>query len=470
MLTYPTRPGHEVMILGAGFSKSLSGNMPLTDALGNRVLKAVATSSSMQRPNQFELGQFETWLSRIGEEQPDLTTSENLSNRALFELCSRKLATVLDECVDAARDEALSRPWLFDFLGTVHARKATIITFNQDTLIELAVEAAHLSSWDPPRSLVGSKQWIGWRDCLDCQPPFPPTRYQDGLPQTTFRLLKLHGSTNWFWRSGDDTGATTACWYLPGAFTSENGVTDEAAALRRELPGRVPLIVPPTAGKSTYYRTPMLTQLWQDARSALTREHVRVSLLGYSIPPTDLVTSGMLRETLSDRTDPVDVVNPDPDPVSDHLKALGVDPSRVNKVDAVVRFAEEYQSRSAIELVEEFRRSPSAETDCSLLAGVDIQNGLKVIGFGPERDGQLDLILEENNSLHSGTNVPPQGSPPSLKLAQLLRRLGESPTVMRLTAVSGGERRPVVAAAGHVTSVGAGNGRWQILITARPFG
>jgi len=300
--------------------------------------------------------------------------------------------------------------------------------------------------------------------------PFPPTRYQDGLPQRTFRLLKLHGSTNWFWRSGDDTGATTACWFLPGTLTTENGMPDEAATLRRELPGRVPLIVPPTAGKSTYYRTPMLTQLWQDARSALMKEHARVSLLGYSIPPTDLVTSGMLRETLPDKTDPVDVVNLDPDPVSDHLNTLGVDPARVNKVKSVAGFVEKYESRAAMELVEALRRSLSGDTNCLLLAGTGVQSGLKVIGFGLERDGQLELMLEANLSPHSGTNISPPDAPNPLDLAQLLRRLDEMPAIVRLTAVTAaGERRTIVAAAEHTTSAGAGNGRWQVLITARPL-
>jgi len=269
---------------------------------------------------------------------------------------------VLDECVASSKKEALARPWLFDLLGTLHARQSTVITFNQDTLIESAVDDARLHSWDPRRWRATEPQpSIGWRDCLEGQPPFPGMR--DGgsrIPQLTFRLLKLHGSTNWFWRPGDETGATTACWFLPDSTPAEQAIPDAAAALRRELPGRVPLIVPPSAGKTTYYRTPMLTQLWQDARLALSRTNLRVSLIGYSIPPTDLVTSGMLRETLVDsRTSAsvfVDVVNPHPDPVCDNLRSLGLDPALVNKVDTVAGFVEQYQYRAATELVAAFRR------------------------------------------------------------------------------------------------------------------
>ncbi len=328
MLSFPPEPGQEVVILGAGFSKSLSDAMPLTDDLGNLVRTAVAAVSPVTLPGRFKRGQFEAWLSRIAEDQPDLTTPENLSNRTLFALCSQSLASAIDECVASAKETALSRPWLFDFIGTLHARQATVITFNQDTLIESAVEAAQLHSWDMKRWPATEPQpMISWWDCLDGQPAFPPTRYGFDVPKQTFRLLKLHGSTNWFWQSGDTTGTTTACWSLPGTLTSGQAVPDETAALRRELPGRVPLIVPPTAGKTTYYRTPMLTQLWQDARRALSRNNVHVSLLGYSIPPTDLVTSGMLRETLIDKTNTapalIDVVDPNPGPVCANLRALG---------------------------------------------------------------------------------------------------------------------------------------------------
>jgi len=59
--------------------------MPLTDDLGNRVRKLVKEELRYRIPSLFQLGQFEAWLSRIFEDQPDLTTSENIANRAIFE-------------------------------------------------------------------------------------------------------------------------------------------------------------------------------------------------------------------------------------------------------------------------------------------------------------------------------------------------------------------------------------------------
>jgi len=143
----------------------------------------------------------------------------------------------------------------------------------------------------------------------------------------------------------------------------------------------------------------------------------------------------------------------------------------VNKVGAVADFAEQYQCRAATELVEALRRcqqAPPTETGCLLLVGSGIQNGLRVVHLRPGHDGQLELILEDQ-SLHSGTNPPLPGAPPALGLAQLLRRLDNEPAVSRLTAVTAaGDCRLIVAAAEYTTNLGAGDGRWQVLITARP--
>lgn len=126
----------------------------------------------------------------------------------------------------------------------------------------------------------------------------------------------------------------------------------EEKARRRSLPGRSALIVPPAAVKTAYYRTPILTQLWQDARYALSRAKVRVSLIGYSIPLTDLVTCGMLRDTLRDRrTNPddvtIDIVNPSADKVAENLKAIGLGDVKGDRYCTVADFVDQYVVRGA---------------------------------------------------------------------------------------------------------------------------
>lgn len=460
MLTFPTEPCADVLILGAGFSKALSGAMPLTDELGDEAVDLVRAQSPIALPNHFSGGRFEAWLSRLAEEQPDLTVAENLVNRTVFELTTEAIASVLEDRVAKAKDEALSHAWLFDLLGTLHARRATVITFNQDTLIEHAVNQAEMFCWDQ-RFQSGKGRSIVWWDCLDGLPPFPPTRYGPGIPHPTFRLLKLHGSTNWYWRPGDESGATTACWFLPGELKADQALPNEKAARRRELPGRVPLIVPPTAGKAPYYRTPMLNQLWQDSREAIQRHALRLSLVGYSLPLTDLVTSGMLSDALADDSH-VEVVNPYPAPVVENLRRLGIE--EISVQESAREFAERYVETSCRELVSALRSGDNLTGECLLLAGQSVADCRKVIETRCEGD-ELELVIERGIPPYVGTNVSPDGAEAPLALSSVLDRLSGVERLSVLT--SSGEKRPVIGIVSYLTATGAAT-RWQVLLTARP--
>ena len=66
---------------------------------------------------------------------------------------------------------------------------------------------------------------------------------------------------------------------------------------QRLLFGRVPFIVLPAASKNAFYGMPFVSGLWRQAREAI-READHVYLVGYSLPETDLVTVGLLRENL----------------------------------------------------------------------------------------------------------------------------------------------------------------------------
>jgi hypothetical protein len=105
VLPVVSKPATDVVILGAGFSKALAEAMPLTDELGEDVLEKVVQGSALRLPERFSGGQFEAWLSRIAEDQPDLSVADNLANRALFQRCSEALASVLNDHADSATEE-----------------------------------------------------------------------------------------------------------------------------------------------------------------------------------------------------------------------------------------------------------------------------------------------------------------------------------------------------------------------------
>ena len=461
-----------MLILGAGFSRALSHCMPLTDDLGGQVMPRVAATSGFGGlPSTFTGGNFEVWLSRIAEDQPDLSVSENLRNRYLFELCSEALGEVLSERVALAHAAVVSTGWFRDFLHALHARQATLITFNQDVLIELAVDAAEIGSWEGDlHHSVGAQPMIGQGDVLSGLPPLPPGRWGFDTPRPSLKMLKLHGSTNWYWQPGDTSGATTAAWQLPG--NGEQKTREQEQNDReRELPGRVPMIVPPSAAKASFYKSPLLTKLWQDARKALSQGTGSVSLLGYSMPVTDLVTVGMLRETIGDGgeagTTAVTVVNPNAAPVVDALVSAGVSRERISVVTSIEAFAASYIAFAARELASGLRAALVADGTTRLLVGSTLADAQKVAAVHAGVDGVVYLDAMQEPDPHRGTNVSPIGSPPPCTADHLRAVLDAHPELHTLVVLSEGTiPRPVLAAAEYTTNVGVGVGDWQVLITA----
>lgn len=299
-----------VFILGAGFSRAISGSMPTADELGKEVVGRLGEN---RPPPTLTRGGFEEWLSRLAEDQPDLLEHENLLRRHYFSIVARFVAIAIEDAESGvAAQVGWVQGWLQRFLGVAHAQRGTLLTFNYDTLIERAVDRSFfrdLSAW--------SDRMIHSCDVLGHLPP--RVDLVEGGPHETFRLLKLHGSTSFYWVPNDPTGATLVRWPLPqechdlgpsvGRATHDllAGVeprfemataSEEDPEKRRLLHGREPLIVPPSALKSRYYGVPFLRGLWQQSREAITRA-THLYLVGYSLPTTDLVTLGLLRENLS---------------------------------------------------------------------------------------------------------------------------------------------------------------------------
>jgi hypothetical protein len=314
------RQTNDVFILGAGFSHAISGHMPITDQVGNLILRIGQFVGLRRVRIPFQNGNFEKWLSTLAEDQPYLSYAENLKNRALFVELRGAIRTVISD----AQRRTLEQPapdWFYALLSALHVRRADVLTLNYDCLIEFGVDDHIL--WDPQM-----RQRILPGDVLDDLPQGrQPTRI-DGSVAETFRLLKLHGSLSWFMTADDDTGATLRRWEERGGFGTPP-LTDESAR-RRVLPDTEAFIVPPAATKSVYYRNPVTRELWQRAASAL-READRVILIGYSLPVADLTLSGMVAQGIVSREVPCVVVNPHPqgEEVEQRLSDLGVDQKRI---------------------------------------------------------------------------------------------------------------------------------------------
>ena len=315
----------DVLILGAGFSKAISDHMPLTGRLGEQALDILRAKGVSVPSRTFSNQQMEAWLSRLAEPQPDLSAAENAQNRALFLHMSVALRHVL---LESQRDtHGGDLPWwLRRLVGALHFSKSVAITFNYDTLVESAVGASNL--FDDEGHRVSSS---------DLVKNMPPLRQVAGgglrfgpQPAESFRYLKLHGSIDTFWTPGDISGASIGRWAVGGTWGAPRITSEEER--RQLLPGTEPYIVPPAAAKSAFYANPLARELWQTAARALT-DATRVTLVGYSLPMTDLVTSGMLGDALAAGGASVTIVNPGAADVADRVEALGVDPGRIDIID-----------------------------------------------------------------------------------------------------------------------------------------
>lgn len=354
-----------VYVLGAGFSRAISDSMPVTDELGNAVLERDAELRKEVGSAGFSGGDFETWLSRKAEDQPYLSSSENLRSRALYSRAVDLVAQVLVE----RQNEALAWPapeWLLHLVEMWHFQRAIVITFNYDTLVEAAVKAARLP--DAETNVL-----VPWPTVIN----FTPTGRADlslaeggqSANWSSFRLLKMHGSLNWLWVPGDNSGATISRSKLPGIFGTPDPLSEEER--RRWFPGREPFLVPPAALKSGYYANPVTREIWRQAFEAF-RDSRRVTFLGYSLPATDLSVSGMIKDAM-DGPRQIDVMDLNPRPILERLAALRPDVTSdsISGPIAIQEYAIEERSQLLAPVAKKITEASAAHSDLNVAVSWD---------------------------------------------------------------------------------------------------
>jgi hypothetical protein len=340
----------DVLILGAGFSRAVSTAMPLTNELGEIALDVAGLTNDPRGPRRkfTPSFSFENWMSLLAEVQPHLSEAENLANAAIFAQLRDAINTVLVS-VESNVFRGQAPAWLNELLTVLHHRQATVLTLNYDTLVEAAVASLDLPG---PNGVP-----ICPRDILRGIPPLPNigTQFQNPIAPT-FELLKLHGSLDWWAAPRDVSGASLVWSGTLNRFGSPRPLTEDER--HQQLSGREPFIIPPSAIKSAYYQYPHTRELWRTAFNALLGGE-RLSLVGYSLPPADLVMSGMLNRALSGTGVSVDIVNPDPKDLESRIRSLGVPVPNI--FDDVVEFTHAYRDRAAADLAESIAATNASE-------------------------------------------------------------------------------------------------------------
>jgi len=262
-----------------------------------------------------------------------------------------KLKSYLAELLSEFNAFASTSEEMLRFGEKLYVQRPTIITFNYDCFVESAIEGGSGVNIDIPRefsqAFTRSEDEVSeaelpyshfnWNRPLGYGIKFDQVQlYRAGIGRFvpgdrfyahpanrlySWRVLKLHGSLNWF-------------RYLPirkypalGERKQDlsEGQQQEVILVEGDwwfneppdLGGWYidPLIITPTLYKEEYFRDPqfgrVFTPLWKMAREALSQCR-RLVVIGYSFPPTDFPTRKLFLESFSERSpEEVIVVSPD---------------------------------------------------------------------------------------------------------------------------------------------------------------
>lgn len=268
-------------ILGAGFSRAISDAMPVTDELGTELQRRLSGVVAFNlHPGQ----SFEQWLTVQVTPLPFLSPYENMSRQADAARVISEIATILDECVA----EAITLPcppWLEQLVGVWNIERATVLTFNYDPIVEIAINFANLAS--------RSGQFLQYGDETVFPAPEPPSAQYAGDEGVSYlansmQILKMHGSLNWY-RQGTDSKfirRREKRTFGGGTVMPLDQDFSGIASLDRYL-------IPPVTSKEGYYSSAVVGSIWRQAGDAIA-EATTLNILGYSLPAEDRVVAELI--------------------------------------------------------------------------------------------------------------------------------------------------------------------------------
>jgi hypothetical protein len=365
--------------------------MPTLDELGHRIAIPFKKTPSFRllppaaqaalKAERMPGGSLEAWLSSLATPSPFLDAAERLHNSAIAQELVKQ---IVSEIAGSETDTLLKTmpPWLGRLVTLWDRLAPTVITFNYDTLVEQSVNAAQIP-------------WILW-----------PA--EEGATEgITVPLLKMHGSTNWWWIPSDRVGTSVQRAPLAGQWGKPK--------LSTRLRGMEPFVVPPTATKSDYYDLNITRDTWTSARDALQSAR-RLVLMGYSAPVNDLTVAALLSNYANPDL-PCLVVDTSPDDVVRRLHDLGLhNAAPFHHADPIPGFTEDYEHRISATV---------AKSLLPLFDGMDISQDDPVVARVAGSGGEPRLPITEIRREDGVTTLIATTWQPGDNVADMARTVGE---------------------------------------------
>lgn len=318
-----------VLFLGAGFSKALWDDAPVSKDLFEKILLAVSdfgvSQESLLRdtiadiypgksPKGFKSEDFEHFLTIIydakrGRPDPrEFVTAERAQN--VYDLIVRLVARVCHFSLDYDYENKSRYPRIAALVEMLmhckqHCGSLCLITTNYDLFLDKTTAWIHDKSihncWDAEtqkrnednfRRVLSRHQWgvpiLGLWTSVGGNPDLLECSQWSEIPNG-IKLYKLHGSVNWAY--------CVSCKGIFGSYhrSDVEAVFGDALPKCKRCGGHYEwLIIPPVHHKDIS-ESPILKDIWRLAGRALA-EADGVFFIGYSLPPADPLVRQCIRD------------------------------------------------------------------------------------------------------------------------------------------------------------------------------
>jgi hypothetical protein len=242
---------------------------------------------------------FEHLLTYLSSDLPWKSEEQIYTDRALYSKISDTIVSIFNEKArfTIKRRQEIYEVYrnLFNFFSK-NDQNVDFISLNYDLLLEIILDYSFKNKggkFDENDQIVSTRMYqfaMSW--ILSRSAP----RHGPDVRRTNPRIVKLHGSINWFW-TGTSASETIYCKILHKGEEEEN--IDA---------GLTPYIIPPVMDKNVFYNHTIIKSLWKKAKELLYNAD-EIYIIGFSFPQTDISVRFLFQSSLEGKQPNIYVVN-----------------------------------------------------------------------------------------------------------------------------------------------------------------